>query len=225
METSNEDSSSEDNDSFSSDADSISVASLSAEADVSSEDEGVGKEVDGEGGAEEDYEDEDIDPKVIPEDQQLQMPSILGSKACISRGKKLLMEQEIELREAQANDALEQIRMTLGQKSLLFRRDLRPVKSQKQTTRAWSCIRNADAKVQKYVKTYNAAFHALKRLDAVGASSGTFQPITKDDLKMNSDLVEENRFGQSSDTVSWFWRTAHQGEEEQGDDWMKESEC
>jgi hypothetical protein len=154
------------------------------------------------------------------------MPSTLGSKACISRGKELLMQQEIELREAQANDALEQIRITLGQKSLLFRRDLRPVKSQKQTTRAWSAIKNADAKVQKHVKTYNAAFHALKHLDAIGNSSGTaFQPITKEDLRMNSDLVEENRFGQSSDTVSWFWRTAYQGQQEQGDEWMKESEC
>jgi hypothetical protein len=66
----------------------------------------------------------------------------------------------------------------------------------------------------------------LNHLDAIGNSSGTrFQPIKKEDLRMNSDLVEENRFGQSSDTVSWFWRTAYQGQQEQGDDWMKESEC
>jgi hypothetical protein len=134
LETSNEDSSAEDNDSYASDNDS-SVASQPAETDDSSEDEGSGKEVDETGDTEEDYEDDYTDPKVIPEDRRLQMPSTLGSQACISRGKELLMQQEIELREAQANDALEQIRITLGQKSLLFRRDLRPVKSQKQTTR------------------------------------------------------------------------------------------
>ena len=58
-----------------------------------------------------------------PEHIPLQLPSTLGQHACIASGKKSLMDQEIELRTGQANDALSQIRAGLGYKSYLFKKN------------------------------------------------------------------------------------------------------
>jgi hypothetical protein len=33
-----------------------------------------------------------------------------------------------------------------------------------------------------------------------------YQPITSKDLTVNKDVTEENRLGQSSDVLAWFWR-------------------
>jgi len=34
----------------------------------------------------------------------------------------------------------------------------------------------------------------------------TLHDITEGDMKMAGDLTEENRYGQRSDTLAWFWR-------------------
>jgi hypothetical protein len=36
-------------------------------------------------------------------------------------------------------------------------------------------------------------------------------------MRMSSDITEENRFGQKSETLAWFWRTGT-GPMELGDD-------
>ena len=34
----------------------------------------------------------------------------------------------------------------------------------------------------------------------------TYKPIMAADLKVTGDIVEENRFGEHSDSLPWFWR-------------------
>ena len=70
-------------------------------------------------------------------------------------------------------------------------------------TRSWAEISRKDSQVKQAVRIYKRARSALQRLDALDPK---FKDITKDDLKMPGDIVEENRFGQRSDNLAWFWR-------------------
>jgi hypothetical protein len=54
---------------------------------------------------------------------------------------------EAELREGQANDALEALRASLAEKSLRFRTQVKPAKGQKTMTRAWDSIHKADKQI------------------------------------------------------------------------------
>jgi hypothetical protein len=56
-----------------------------------------------------------------PEDLPILLPSSLGWEWCVSHGVQSLATKEVQLRQAQANDAIHQIRLALGFKSALFR--------------------------------------------------------------------------------------------------------
>jgi len=73
--------------------------------------------------------------------------------------------------------------------------------------------------MQRAVRDYNRARAALDRLDGTDPK---FKDITEDDLKMPGDVVEENRIGQRSDSLAWFWRLDNVVEGEEQSDRMKE---
>jgi hypothetical protein len=76
-------------------------------------------------------------------------------------------------------------------------------KVRKKMTKAWDTINQIDTHVHSALSTYKRARGALTKL---GKCNPTFQDITPDDLKMPGDFVEENRIGQKSDTLPWFWQ-------------------
>jgi hypothetical protein len=172
---------------------------------------------------EEEYDDEDDEddegPTELAEDICLLMPSSLGAVWCRENGGTKLMEQEIRLREGQANDALEDIRVALAHRSLLVSKKLHSANSVKTTTRTWNEIRRADKIVRVHVKNYQHARQALIKLHA---GMTHFRQIQKSDLKMSGDVTEEKRFGQRNDTLAWFWRLGGIGKKEENDSWMKE---
>jgi hypothetical protein len=53
---------------------------------------------------------------------------------------------------------------------------------------------------------YLHARSALRRLPVDQDYLDTLKDITEADMKMSGDVTEENRFGQRSDTLAWFWR-------------------
>jgi hypothetical protein len=46
----------------------------------------------------------------------------------------------------------------------------------------------------------------LRRLSVDSEYAESLQDITKEDMKMAGDVMEENRIGQRSSTLAWFWR-------------------
>ena len=48
-----------------------------------------------------------------------------------------------------------------------------------------------------------------------------FQDLQSKHLKISADITEENRVGQRSDTLPWFWRLDDQNTD-QHDSWMEE---
>ena len=85
---------------------------------------------------------------VYPEKTNLSLPSSLGKAELERLGKVELIEQELMLREGQANDALHSLRITIGMKSVALRTSVRQSKkSQKKKTRAWREVQNLEKTV------------------------------------------------------------------------------
>ena len=166
-------------------------------------------------------DDGDEEEEVFAERSILFMPSSLGKKLCMSYGFELLADQEKELRVAQADECLENLRLALGHKSLLLRTSVWGAKGQKGKTRAWNEVERISETIKKEVALYHRAREALVRLEAEENILQKFQRIASDDLKMSGDVVEENRVGQRNDTLAWFWRLDGAGQISD-DNWMQE---
>ena len=148
---------------------------------------------------------EEEEPEVTPERAALYLPSGFTLQQRKEYGLQKLGNMEYEIREGQANDSLEKLRECLAEKSLRFRQGVRPAKSQKKMTRAWDSVHRADNQIRQAVVTYRTARHAIGELGGA-ADLERFQEIKKSDLKMSGDIVEENRVGQRSSVLPWFWR-------------------
>jgi hypothetical protein len=158
---------------------------------------------------------------VYAENMALSLPSRLDKTYISNHRLETLARQEIELRVGQANDALAALRVELGHKSLLFRSKVRYSKNQKGKTRAWKEVAQSAGRVAKHVSCYRRARNALERLEADEDILEKYREIKKEDLKMSSDMVEENRFGQRNDTLAWFWHLGPQTDAE-SHGWMQE---
>lgn len=164
-------------------------------------------EVDSDGAwlAADDGEIEEEEPEVTPENVTLYLPSSFKPYQRKDLGWQEMGNMELQLREGQANDALERLRECLAEKSLRFRKEVRSAKSQKKMTRAWDSIHRMEDQIKQAVVTYRAARDAIEELGEA-TDLERFQKITKSDLKMSGDIVEENRVGQRSSILPWFWR-------------------
>ena len=164
---------------------------------------------------------EEEEPEVTPEKIALYLPSNMTSEQREECNLQKLGQMEYELREGQANDALEMLKECLAEKSMRFRVEVRSAKSQKKSTRAWDSIHRADKQIKQAVAIYRRARQAIGELGGA-ASLERFQEINKSDLKMSGDIIEENRVGQRSSILPWFWRLDRKVKEHCG---SYEKEC
>jgi hypothetical protein len=141
-----------------------------------------------------------------PETERITLPSALAPGEITRLSLKSIAIIEAELRKGQVTDALEGLRLALGEKSLCFRTEVRNAHSQRTTHRAWDKVHKYDAEARKCRSTYRQAWRALQRLPAEPEYLETLHDITDIDLKVAGDLTDENRFGQRLDTLPWFWR-------------------
>lgn len=153
----------------------------------------------------------------------LMLPCSIGYEHADRCGITHLIRQELELREGQANEALHNLRYELGHKALLMRTTLRNANSQRTGTRARAEVAKAITKVGQYQKTYLRARRAIRKLTPSMAILARFRPLTMEDMKMPGDWVEENRVGQRSDEMAWFWRLDLDKDVTDGS-WMEECE-
>ena len=61
-------------------------------------------------------------------------------------------------------------------------------------------------KITRDVQSYHRARKLLFHLEANQDILQKFQLIKPDELEVSKDITEENRFGQGSDILPWFWR-------------------
>jgi hypothetical protein len=148
----------------------------------------------------------DANGSFTPERECITLPSTLASGETKHQWLKSLAIVEAELRKGQVTDALEGLHLALGEKSLCFWTQVRNVNSQRTSHCAWDNVHKLDSKAQKCRSTYRWARNALQHLPIDPEYLGTLCDITDDDLKVSGDITDEQRFGQRSDTLPWFWR-------------------
>jgi hypothetical protein len=182
-----------------------------------------GSEDESRSGLEQEDGDNDDDHE-MPEKTAICMPSSLMSEDIQRLGLQSLADQEIKLREGQANDCLQALRMALGHKAVLFRTKMRNATTSIRKTRTWDDIKVVTVKVNKHARAYRRARNALERLGADDAMMRRYEKLEKEDLKLSKDVTEENRFGQRNDVLPWFWRLEGQNSD-QDDTLMQECRC
>ncbi|KAI6011636.1 hypothetical protein EDC04DRAFT_2609807 [Pisolithus marmoratus] len=121
------------------------------------------------------------------------MPSSIGAGKLTELGLHDLLKEERELRIGQANDCLDQLRTDLGNKAML------------EGTRTKKEIQKVVARVNKHVRSYQRARQAILRLDPDGNMAEKYQEILPEDLAVSKEVTEENRFGQGTSKLAWFW--------------------
>lgn len=144
-------------------------------------------------------------PKSTAENRRLCFPSVIGAEECHRQGKEALVEKELTLRRGQANDCLHGIRTTLGEKSFLFRHDLRLSDSKVKKTKAWTRLVSVNKKVNKERWTYEKARSALVELGADATILDHYKPLTRQDMRVSTAIMEPNAAGQRDASLPWFW--------------------
>jgi hypothetical protein len=139
------------------------------------------------------------------------LPSAFGRDFCFKNGWEQLVDQEIQLRIVQAEESLDELRLAIGLKSLLYRTRIRNSKTQSSKTRSYKELLQVNSKIDDYAGRYRCARAALISLGAPTDAIGKFKELLKTDLQVNTDVVEENRVGQRNDTLSWLWRISVEG--------------
>jgi hypothetical protein len=126
-----------------------------------------------------------------PEDLLIILPSSLGWEWCASHSAQSLAAKELQLHKAQANDSIHHIRLSLGFKSTLFQTQVRPSKSQKTKTRAWTAIHGVNTTVHEHACIYSMAQDAYLR----GMSRWTGPPTAPPKGSSHSNLGPWRRTG------------------------------
>lgn len=147
---------------------------------------------------------------INPEDMVLWLPSGIGRKATCSEN---LQRFEFRLREAQANDALHELRGHLRYTTYLWRFKDRFHRGVGANTRSRTNIQRSQDKVDAAALKYNIARKALVILGGILGETEwalTLRVLRPEDVRgMTEALLGES---EGRRTLSWIWRTVGIGE-------------
>lgn len=164
-----------------------------------------------------DVEDEEYTPQdmpiidrdaVPPESQIIPLPSSFGSDACRGALKHLALI-ELDLRIGQVNDILRFLRNAIGQKSFLYRTNVRHSSRNsgyRKTTRSYAEVQALESTITQAAKVYASIRQAMETLGASRAILEKFQKLQKSDLKASTAVIDPNARGERDKTLSWIWR-------------------
>ena len=135
----------------------------------------------------------------------LHLPSHLGRNWCDNNFAEDLARAELRIREGQLNDTLHQIRIALGQKSYIFRNDVRPARTQRLKTRAWAGVHAVESSVQHHARVYMRARQAIEKLGADNILLDRYKVLKREDLTVKTSVIAPQVRGQRNKSLPWFW--------------------
>lgn len=159
----------------------------------------------------------------FPEQLALSLPSTVGRARCELLNVTHLCDTELRLREGDANDTLHQVRISVGQKSFLFLKQVRPAKSQQTKTRAWAQVTTVDSNLKHHARVYS---HIRKAMISLGASDlvlGRFRELRAQDLKVSTAVANPKEKGGRKAKMAWFF-SMNEKKTISSSKWMKECE-
>lgn len=142
-------------------------------------------------------------PAVSAENKLLALPAML--QLPLTDASKALRHKELTLRQGQANDALQGLRSALGEKSFLFRQDLRLADSKIKKTCSWTRVTGVNKKLNYQRWVYTKARRAMVTLGADAALLKQYQVLKREDLRVSIAIMTPNAPGQRNVSLAWFW--------------------
>jgi hypothetical protein len=141
--------------------------------------------------------------EVAPYDCPLYLPSALPARiTCSSK----LREYEFKLREAQAYEALEEIRNHLRLRTHMYKYKDKNTVGQRANTRSQSMINRVQKKVNASAAKYNMARKAVSKLSAYTGEVGwraKLLPLADDDIR---PLVDTEGESEGRRKLTWIWK-------------------
>ncbi|KAH9829298.1 uncharacterized protein C8Q71DRAFT_718422 [Rhodofomes roseus] len=165
--------------------------------------------------------------EILPESISLLLPSTLGKVRLEELGKVEMGRRELRLREGQANDALHRLRMALGMKSVLFRTKVRLANSQRTKTRAYKDVSGVTKVITECARLYTLARTGMTRqvfrewLKTLPPQLQRYRPLTKEDLKTTTHLLDHTERKSRHKELSWIWAVDVGGDTESSE-WLTE---
>ncbi|KAH8087120.1 hypothetical protein BXZ70DRAFT_1011599 [Cristinia sonorae] len=146
------------------------------------------------------------DQSDYPEHQIINLPSSLSSIPPFPE-LKVLQKKELDLRIAQAYDALNELRLNIAHRSFLYRTAVRLASSYGANTRARQLIQGVSNAVAKAARQYCQAFEAIQLLQrgTPDERCDIFRKLDKSDLKSDTTALEFNARGTRHSKLSWIW--------------------
>ncbi|KAH8091438.1 hypothetical protein BXZ70DRAFT_898857 [Cristinia sonorae] len=146
------------------------------------------------------------DQSDYPEHQIINLPSSLSSLPPFPE-LKVLQKKELDLRIAQAYDALNELRLNIAHRSFLYRTAVRLASSYGANTRARQLIQGVSNAVAKAARQYCQAFEAIQLLQrgTPDERCDIFRKLDKSDLKSDTTALEFNARGTRHSKLSWIW--------------------
>ncbi|KAG2021211.1 hypothetical protein CC2G_006466 [Coprinopsis cinerea AmutBmut pab1-1] len=121
-------------------------------------------------------------------------------------------DAELQLRKAQADEALANLRTQVGYKSFLFKANVQLAQNKAQKTRGYAAVASAEKAIRKHTRVYNQAQWAIWQLTSDPAVRAMYRKLQKGDAKPLQSVYQPNAPGQSKQNVSWIWGWKHSGE-------------
>ncbi|THH19633.1 hypothetical protein EUX98_g8733 [Antrodiella citrinella] len=151
---------------------------------------------------------------LLPEKQPINLPSSLIEDFSDMDHPRLttLMKKELQLREGQANDALNDLRLAVSQRSVLYRTTVRHARNYDKNTRAHAQVRTMSATIGKASRVYSLARKAMKALGAPKKLLEKYKELSPADLKADTSAVDFNARGTRHANLSWIWSVASDDE-------------
>ena len=140
----------------------------------------------------------DVSSTLPAEEQKIPLPSSYGSEAC-KMYLKALADIEIALRRAQANDALHDLRLAIGQKSFIYRYKIRKGATNanhKKRLRSRTSVLSVSAQIDISAKTYTSARRAMCILGASTDLLDKYQVLQPQHVQTSTTVVDFNAPGQ-----------------------------
>jgi len=120
-----------------------------------------------------------------------------------------LGDQEQKLREGEANDALDRVRLAIKQFGMNFDFKKNQIRGQRDNTQAQTVLKASMAERNKHVQNYRASRNALLSL-GMALDDLTYRPLRDDDLWMKN-LANAHKLGDGSKTEPWIWTAGTSG--------------
>ena len=155
-----------------------------------------------------------VDPessrRVKAESIKLWLPSQLDTEARNTVCSGGIVKSEKELRLAQLEDSLNDLRRARRTRRglILFHKVQLAGQGQKTQTKSQAAMRTIQDRIDRCVRRYRVAHNALLRLSPSGDWSNIYLPLTSDDNRGPGKEPEENSGPDGQYAPSWIWRSA-----------------